>query len=113
MISLAKNPEVKVVNDQIGCPTWTMDLCEGILNLLEEEPPYGIYQICGSGYTSWYEFAKEIYKQMDLKVNLKPCKTEEFPRPAKRPHFSAMENNGICRNWKLALKDYLKLRAEF
>lgn len=111
IISLAKNQEVKVVNDQIGCPTWTMELCEGILDLIQENPDYGIYHICGDGQTSWYEFAKEIYKNLKLKVNLTPCKTEEFPRPAKRPHFSAM-NNGIYRNWKLALKDYLKLREE-
>jgi len=112
MISLSKNNEVNVVDDQIGCPTWTMDLCEAILNLIEETPPFGIYHICGSGNTSWYEFAKEIYKQLKLNVNLKPCKTKDFPRPAKRPSFSAMENNGVCRNWKLALKDYLSLRAD-
>ena len=111
MISLAKNGEVKVVNDQIGCPTWTMDLCEGILDLIQKDLDYGIYHICGDKYTSWYEFAKEIYKLSKLKVNLIPCTTEEYPRPAKRPHFSAM-CNGIYRNWKLALKDYLNLREE-
>ena len=109
MISLADKPEVKVVNDQIGCPTWTMDLCEGILDLIQENRDYGIYHICSSGYTSWYDFAKEIYKQLKLNVNLLPCKTEESSRPAKRPHFSAM-SNGIYRNWKVALKDYLNLR---
>lgn len=110
MISISQNPEVKVVNDQTGCPTWTMELCNGIVKLINEEAPYGIYQVCGSEPTTWYDFAKEIYKLMKLDVNLKPCKTEEFPRPAKRPAYSAMDNNGICRNWKLALKDYLKLR---
>jgi len=109
MISLADKPEVKVVNDQIGCPTWTMDLCEGILDLIQEELDFGIYHICGSGYTSWYDFAKEIYKQLNLNVNLLPCKTEDFPRPATRPKFSAM-TNGVYRNWKVALKDYLSLR---
>ena len=110
MISLKDKPELKVVDDQIGCPTWTVELSNGIAELIEEEPDYGIYHICGSGETSWYNFAKEIFNQLDLKVNLKPCKTEEFPRPAKRPKHSAMDNQGICRNWKIALKDYLSLR---
>ncbi len=111
MIALAGKPKVKVVDDQVGCPTWTMDLSEGILDLIQENLDYGIYHICGSGYTTWYEFAKEIYKNLKLNVNLKPCKTENFPRHAKRPQFSAI-CNGIYRNWKIALKDYLKLREE-
>lgn len=110
MISFADKPELKVVDDQIGCPTWTVELSNGIVNLLEESPEYGIYHICGSGQTSWYGFAKEIFKLIGKKVNLKPCKTQEFPRPAKRPEYSVMENNGICRTWKTALKDYINLR---
>lgn len=109
MISIAKNPEVKVVNDQIGCPTWTIELSKGILKLLKTQK-YGTYHVCGSGYTSWYGFTQEIYRQLCLNVNLKPCTTAEFPRPAKRPSYSVMENYGICKDWKEALKDYLKLR---
>src|SRR5574344_1300249 len=106
MISLADKPELKVVDDQIGCPTWTCDLSNGIVGLIEEKAEYGIYHICGGGSTSWYGFAKEIG------VDAKPCKTEEFPRPAKRPKYSVMDNCGICRDWKLGLKDYMKLRIE-
>jgi len=109
MLSLADKPELKVVNDQIGCPTWTVELAGGILKLLKTKE-YGIYHVCGSGQTSWYEFAKEIFKQANLNVNLKPCTTEEFPRLAKRPLCSVMFNNNICRDWKEALKDYFKLR---
>lgn len=110
MISLADKPEIKVVDDQTGCPTWTVELSNAIADLIEEAPEYGIYHICGSGETSWYGFAKEIFKLTGEKVNLVPCKTEEFPRPAKRPKHSSMDNNGVCRNWKLALKDYINLR---
>ena len=112
MISLANKPELKVVDDQKGCPTWTVELCNGILSLILEEMPYGIYHICGSGETTWFGFAKEIFKLCDLKVNLLPCSTEEFPRPAKRPKNSVMENNKICRDWKVALKEYIDLRCE-
>lgn len=110
MLSLADKPELKVVDDQIGCPTWTVELANGIIKLLNGSP-YGIYHVCGAGSTSWYNFAKEIFAQSGLKVNLKPCTTEEFPRPAKRPAYSVMDNNGICRNWEDALKDYMTLRS--
>lgn len=108
MLNMADKPEIKVVDDQIGCPTWTVELANGILKLLSK--PYGTYHVCGSGFVSRYEFAKEIFKLAGLNVNIIPCKSDEFPRPAARPPFSAMENEGICRNWKAALKDYMELR---
>ena len=111
MLSFADKPELKVVNDQIGCPTWTIELANGIIKLIQNEE-YGTYHVCGSNSTSWYGFAKEIFAQTNKNVNLQPCSTEEFPRAARRPKYSIMENNKICRDWKLALKDYLALRIE-
>lgn len=120
MISLADKPELKVVDDQVGCPTWTVELANGIVKLLKTEE-YGIYHVCGSGSTSWYGFAKEIFNNLPSHLEgeggrrpgegLKPCTTDEFPRPAKRPAYSIMENNKICKNWKVALKSYLELRG--
>lgn len=112
MINLAKNSEVKVVDDQTGCPTWTVDLSDAIISFIDEEPPYGIYHACGGGSTTWYGFAKEIYNKMNLDVNLLPCATEDFPRPAKRPAYSIMNNNGLLRDWKLALNEYIELRFD-
>lgn len=111
MISLADKPELKVVDDQVGCPTWTVDLSDAIIKILETKP-YGTYHTCGGGSTSWYGFAKEIFKQSGLKVNLKPCTTDEFPRPATRPAYSIMDNDGLLRDWKEALKGYIALRVE-
>jgi len=140
MLSLRDKPELKVVDDQIGCPTWTVDLAGAIVKILKDKP-FSIYHTCGSGYTTWYGFAKEIFKLAGLNiacpdisgvnlketasaelgetkqntpgcVNLTPCTTDEFPRPAKRPKYSVMENDGICRDWKLALKDYMDLREK-
>lgn len=119
MLNLAKKDEIKVVDDQVGCPTWTVELANGILKLLSK--PYGTYHVCGSGFTTWYGFAKEIFEQYNRQApsplegegwgeGLKPCTTEEFPRPAKRPKFSVMDNGGLCRNWQAALHDYLELR---
>ena len=110
MLKLSKNDELNVVDDQKGCPTWTIELIQGILKLLNK--PYGIYHVCGTGATTWYGFAKTIFEKEGLKTNLKPCTTDKFPRPAKRPSYSVMENNGITRNWDVALGDYLKLRKE-
>ena len=110
MISLKDKEELKVVNDQVGCPTWTVELANGIIKLLQK--PYGIYHVCGSNSTTWFGFAEEIFKRINENTNLKPCLTQEFPRPAKRPHYSVMENEGICRGWKVALKDYINLRIE-
>lgn len=114
MLNMAQKDEISVVDDQIGSPTWTVELANGIIKLLSK--PYGTYHICGSGQTSWYGFAKEIFEQYakiqneTVKVKLKPCKTEDFPRPAKRPKYSVMDNDGLCRSWQTALKDYLQLR---
>ncbi|MBQ8460260.1 dTDP-4-dehydrorhamnose reductase [bacterium] len=112
MISLANKPEIKVVDDQIGCPTWTVELSNAIIKIINSKQPYGIYHICGGGSTSWYGFAKEIFNQAGITANLKPCSTKEFARPAKRPSYSVMENNGICKDWKEALKCYIKSRIE-
>lgn len=111
MLSLADKPELKVVNDQTGCPTWTVELSNAIIKLISGEP-YGTYHTCGGGVTTWYGFAKEAFELAGLKVNLQPCTTDEFPRPAKRPTYSVMENGKLCRDWKLALKDYMALRPE-
>jgi len=110
MLNLAKTqPFLKVVNDQSGCPTWTYDLAEGVLNIIEKDMPYGIYHVCGTGYTSWHGFTKKIFELSGIDIEVKPVTTDEFPRPAKRPVFSAMENNKICRNWEDSLEKYLKL----
>lgn len=112
MISLAEKTELKVVDDQVGCPTWTVDLSDAIISFIDEEPPFGTYHACGAGSTSWYGFAKEIFDLMSLNVNLIPCTTEEFPRPAKRPAYSVMDNEGLLRDWKQALQEYIELRVD-
>ena len=101
-------PELKVVDDQVGCPTWTVELSNAIVKIINEKP-YGIYHTCGSGVVSWYGFAKKVFELAGLKVNLKPCTTEEYPRPAKRPKYSVMDNEGICRDWQDALAEYINL----
>jgi dTDP-4-dehydrorhamnose reductase len=116
MLNLAKtNDTISVVNDQIGSPTYTVDLANAI-SLIIKRPAYGIYHVTNSGFCSWYDFAKEIFDQANVKVELIPVTTEEFPRPAPRPKYSVLENYNWkmegypkIRSYKEALSDYLKL----
>lgn len=104
---------LKVVNGQIGRPTYTKDLAQGIRALLEDEPEYGIYHLTNSvkegGGISWYDFAHEIFEQAGVGIELTPCATDEFPRPAARPHYSILLNTKRpeLRDWRLGLQDYL------
>lgn len=108
MITLSENqPSLKVVDDQFGCPTWTVDLAHAIKNLIETKKPFGIYHLCGNGITTWLGLSKKIFEITEIKIEVKAVTTAEFPRPAKRPKFSAMENNRLLRNWEEALSNYL------
>ena len=116
MLNLAKTTDkISVVNDQVGSPTYTVDLANAIAKLIKK-PSYGIYHITNSDQCSWYDFAKEIFKLAKVEVDLKPVSTEEFPRPAPRPKFSVLENYNWkmegypkIRSYKEALHDYMKL----
>ena len=92
MLNLAEsNDTISVVNDQIGSPTYTVDLAAAIGELIKK-PAYGIYHVTNSDYCSWYEYAKQIFHNAGVNIDLKPVTTEEFPRPAPRPKYSVMEN---------------------
>ncbi|MBB6176096.1 dTDP-4-dehydrorhamnose reductase [Anoxybacillus tengchongensis] len=114
MLKLAKErDELMVVNDQIGCPTYTVDLANCILELIQTEK-YGVYHVSNSGHCSWYEFAKAIFEEVGIEVKVNPCTTKEFPRPAPRPMYSVFEHmalrlNGFhqMRNWREALKEFI------
>ena len=94
--------KVKVVNDQVGKPTYTVDLAQKTHEILEMPP--GIYHITNDGVCSWYEFASAIIP------NTTPCTSEEFPRKARRPKYSVLANTKTApmRHWRDALADYLK-----
>jgi len=105
-----KLPEIKVIADQFGCPTWTVDLANAILALIKDSKNYGIYHFCGAGQTSWYGLACEAARLLGVNAKINPCTTEEYPLPAKRPKYSVMDNAGVLRDWREALEDYIKLR---
>ena len=101
-----ENGGVKVVNDQFGNPTNAADLAHHILKLAATEQ-YGVYHCTGSGECSWYDFASKI-------VEYTPCTTDEYPTPAKRPAYSALDHRMLrntvgdeMRPWQEALKYFL------
>ena len=115
MLSLAKSqPSLKVVNDQFGSPTYTRDVAAAINEMIQTNA-YGIYHVSNSGFCSWYQFTKDILEVAGINTPINPCTTEEFPRPAKRPAFSVLDNTYFqasgftpLRNYKEAMRDYLK-----
>lgn len=105
--------EVGVVHDQVGSPTYTVDLANLMLELMNTDK-YGTYHATNEGVCSWYEFAVEIFQQAGLNVKVNPLTTEQFPRPAKRPAYSVLSKKKLTeagltplRDWKEALAAYL------
>lgn len=114
MLNLAKTHDsLSVVNDQIGSPTYTKDLAKLLCDMAITDK-YGIYHATNEGICSWYEFAKEIFKQSNIDINIKPVTSSEFPTKATRPHNSRLSKDSLDKNnfqrlpdWKNALSRYL------
>lgn len=112
MLRLMKaGPTVRVVNDQIGSPTYAGDLAEAILFILDSQHfTPGILHYCNEGHASWYTFAKEIKELSQNVCDVLPISSSGFPTPAKRPAFSLLNNSKIKKvyglnipEWKISL----------
>lgn len=108
--------EVRVVNDQIGTPTYTLDLARLLVDMIQTER-YGVYHATNEGpYISWYEYACEIYQQAGLNTKVIPVTTAEYGlSKARRPHNSRLDRTKLAANgfqplpeWKDALRRFLK-----
>jgi len=121
--------EVKVVDDQGGSPTWALDLASIILTLIRtvdsgKNVSFGIYHFTDEGNITWYNFAKEIYRQgremglIKKECDVKPCASTEYPAKVKRPAYSVLDKSKIkaalgidIPSWEKSLKEYLKICA--
>ncbi len=96
---MAQRPELKVVADQVGCPTYAADLASAILHIIAQvangNDQFGIYQYSNTGIISWYDFAVAIKEAAVLPCNVLPIPTTDYPTPAKRPAYSAMDLSSI------------------
>jgi len=89
----AELPQMKVVFDQTGTPTYAGDLAYLISHIIENGflDRTGIYHYTDEGVCSWYDFAKEINSLVGHTCNVMPCRTEDYPTPARRPHYSVLD----------------------
>jgi dTDP-4-dehydrorhamnose reductase len=108
----AERDELRVVDDQIGCPTFTGHLAEALLELARTED-YGIHHLAGAGSCSWFEFAREIFERSGVDCRVEPCTTDEYPLPARRPAWSVLgsERARSLPVWQDGLEAYLGVRA--
>lgn len=114
MLNLSENyKEIRVVNDQYGTPTTALELAKMIWFIVQTER-YGIYHATCEGSTSWYEFAKEIFKAFGKEVTVHPVTTAEYNAKAARPAYSVLENHKLnteteyrMKDWQAALNDYV------
>lgn len=107
--------ELRVVHDQVGSPTYTVDLAQGILELIRGDH-MGTFHISNEGICSWFEFAKKILSLKGMeRIQVIPIKSDELERPARRPFLSGLDCSKYkritgkkIRPWEEALVDYLK-----
>lgn len=109
--------ELTVVDDQIGSPTWTVDLGKAIIALIDSGCR-GVYHAANAEFCSWNGFAREIFAQSGLEVAVKPMTTTELNRPARRPLYSTLDCSRLTadtgfkpQSWRTALQEYLQLRG--
>ncbi len=113
----SSRPEIDVVTDQRGCPTYTFDLADAIIKLCRSNAG-GIVHATNRGECSWHEFASEIIRQAGLGTVVRPTSSDRFVRPAARPKYSvlsgdSLERYGIeMRSWQETTPEYLRVRAD-
>jgi dTDP-4-dehydrorhamnose reductase len=109
----AEQPEVLVVSDQVGSPTYTRHIAAAIA-LLTESEDYGIHHVTGGGSCSWFDFAQEIFDQAALPARVMAARTEMLDRPARRPAYSVLGSERrdavVLPNWRAALAEYMAER---
>jgi dTDP-4-dehydrorhamnose reductase len=110
---LGLGPEVRVVDDQIGSPTFTGHLAAALTKLVQTED-YGIHHAAAAGSCSWFEFAREIFARTGSDTRVEPCTTAEFRRPAPRPAYSVLgseRDDDPLPPWEMGLDEYLAVRV--
>lgn len=106
--------ELRVVDDQIGAPTWSRMLAEVTAQVLgrvlhdglDVQKVKGIYHVTGAGQTSWYGFARAILEASGIQCNLVPIPSSEYRSPARRPAWSVLDNSKLRETFGLALPDW-------
>jgi len=108
MLRLGKErKELSVVNDQVGSPTYARDLALAILHIINSNHKnYGIYHYSNKGIISWYDFAKEIFREAKLETQLQAIPTSAYPTPANRPKYSALDHENVVKTLGVRIRDW-------
>jgi dTDP-4-dehydrorhamnose reductase len=111
--------KLNVVFDQIGSPTYARDLAKAVLEIIPQlagQKTIETYHFSNEGVSSWYDFAKEIVELKNIRCDIHPIRTEDYPLPAPRPHYSVLDKAKIKKDfnieipyWKDSLKSCLEL----
>ena len=104
--------EIKMVNDQTGAPTYSLDLADAICRLIHTEIT-GVYHLAGPDYCSWYEFARYILDVAGKKLRMTPIDTAHYERPAKRPLNCRLDCSKIFRDAGIRLRPWKETVAEY
>ena len=111
MLSLSETkPEINVINDQHGNPTYAVDVAKRTKYILENKLEKGIYHATNEGTTTWYDFTKEIFRLKNINTKVNPVSSDQYITKAKRPTYSMLINTKIdpkMRSWKEALAEFL------
>lgn len=114
MLTLGRErEELLVVDDQVGSPTFTGHLSEALVALADGDER-GVLHVAGSGSCSWFEFTGAIFERARIEADVRPCTTDEFPRPARRPANSVLASERgapALPAWQEGLDAYLGVRA--
>jgi dTDP-4-dehydrorhamnose reductase len=107
--------EVSVVTDQVGSPTWTVHLGEGLVELAERRGDVGILHATGGGACSWYELAVEVFDRAGVRCRVLPTTSDRFPSPARRPAYSVLgterDEAPVLPPWQTGVAGYLTEKA--
>lgn len=100
----AEREELGVIVDQVGTPTYAVDLAGCVLDIINSKSEvYGLYHYSNEGVTSWYDFAKAIFELAKCPVSVKPFKTIEYPTKAARPVYSVMDKSKIKNTFNIQI----------
>ncbi len=109
-----RGEELRIVDDQFMSPTYTGDVAGTLGEFLKLKPEFGVYHMVDEGHCSWYGFTRAIFEILGWDVEVKPIKSSELNRLARRPGFSALENRKLRKlglsmpGWREGLREYLK-----
>ncbi|MDH3345669.1 MAG: dTDP-4-dehydrorhamnose reductase [Kiritimatiellaceae bacterium] len=110
--------EFKVVSDQFGSPTWAQTLARQIAEVVDAKA-LGVFHATSEGYCSWYDLACAFLDELGIPHHFKPCSSDEYPTPAKRPANSILENTAlkksglnVFKHWKMELEEFVQANRE-